>query len=257
MPTTKKKAVKKTAVQSKRSPSSSKKIAPKRKAPASSAPGKKRGKAVSALPSAEFYSYPLDKHADVLWHLARFRKLIKKFDAETSALIERAYVFAEKKHSSQTRLNGTPFIIHPIRIACILMEEWNEKDGAVIAAGLLHDVIEDTHTTIREVKDAFGDDVAKLTDGMTMWKGSESAEVYLQRIARGTVRLRQIKCADLLDNLRSWHEVPDEVGEKFPRWWRQDKTYGLPIAETTNRKAYDLFKKMLEDPWYLNRAKMA
>lgn len=211
----------------------------------------------SSLPSASFYPYELSKHGDFKWQFERFEKLLKKLDAGDAAKVSKAYQFASEKHKNQVRADGTPFIIHPLRLANVLMGEWSERDVNVIVAGLLHDVIEDTQTTIREVKDAFGDVSAKLIDGMTMWKGSESPEVYLQRISRGTEKLRLIKCADALDNLRSWHECPKDIAVKFPRWWRQTKDYVVPIAESTHAPAARLIKEIVEDPWYLKQAQMA
>lgn len=211
----------------------------------------------SSLPNASFYPYELSKHGDFAWQFERFEKLLKKLDAGDAAKVLKAYRFADDKHKNQTRADGTPFIIHPLRLANVLMSEWSERDVNVVIAGLLHDVIEDTQTTIREVKDAFGDVAAKLIDGMTMWKGSESPEVYLQRISRGTEKLRLIKCADALDNLRSWHECPKDIAVKFPRWWRQTKDYVVPIAESTHAPAARLLKEIVEDPWYLKQAQMA
>lgn len=219
-------------------------------------PAKSVKKALS-LPNASFYPYELVKHGDFQWQVERFEKLLKKFNEADSARIRKAFKFADERHKSQLRADGTPFIIHPLRLANVLMGEWSEKDADVIVAGLLHDVIEDTQTTIREVKDAFGDVSAKLIDGMTMWKGSESPEVYLQRISRGSEKLKLIKCADSLDNLRSWHECPKDIAVKFPRWWRQTKDYVVPIAETTHAPAAKLIKLIVEDPWYLKQAQMA
>lgn len=210
-----------------------------------------------ALPSASFYPYEISKHGDFEWQFERFSKLIKKFDANDVERLMKAYRFADERHKGQVRADGSVYIIHPLRLANTLMNEWSEREADVVIAGLLHDVIEDTQTTIREVKDAFGDIVAKLVDGMTMWKGSESSEVYLQRILRGSEKLRLIKCADALDNLRSWHECPKSVAVKFPRWWRQTKDYVVPIADGTNSAAAKLLKNMIEDRWYLEQAKMA
>jgi (p)ppGpp synthase/HD superfamily hydrolase len=210
----------------------------------------------SNLPSASFFSYELLKHGDLAWQIERFEKLLKKLSPADAVRVQKAKRFAEERHKKQTRSDGTLFIIHPVRIANILIAEWSERDADVIIAGLLHDVIEDTQTTTREVKDAFGDVAAKLVDGMTMWKGSESPEVYLQRIARGTEKLRLIKCADVLDNLRSWHGCPKDVVLKFPRWWRQTKDYVVPIAEATHKPAAKLIREIIEDPWYLKQAKM-
>lgn len=209
-----------------------------------------------ALPNASFYPYGIERHDDLPWQTARFQKLVTKLGPEGSALALKAFAFAEAKHKDQVRADGASYVIHPVRIANTLMGEWGERDASVVAAGLLHDVIEDTHATTREVKDAFGDVVTKLVDGMTMWKGSETHEVYLQRITRGTDALRRIKCADALDNLRSWHECPPSIADRFPRWWRQTKDYLIPIAERSCRPAAVMFKQMVEDSWYLRRAGM-
>lgn len=217
----------------------------------------KKKKTASNLPNSAFYPYELQKHGDLAWQLDRFEKLVKKFESKDGERIMKAYRFADERHKTQTRADGTAYIIHPVRLANILMSEWSERDADVIVAALLHDVIEDTATTIREVKDAFGDVSAKLIDGMTMWKGSESPEVYLQRISRGTEKLRLIKCADSIDNLRSWHECPKDLSVKFSRWWRQTKDYVVPIAESTHAPAAKLLKEIVEDPWYLKQAQMA
>lgn len=208
------------------------------------------------IPSAQFYPYAIAVHDELVWQMQRFDKLLKKLASGDVDRVKKAYRFAEERHGKQIRSDGTPFVIHPVRIANILIGEWSERDADVIIAGLLHDVIEDTQTTTREVKDAFGDVSAKLVDGMTMWKGSESPEVYLQRISRGPEKLRLIKCADVIDNLRSWHRCTPETAMKFPRWWRQTKDYVIPIAESTYAPAATLIKEMIEDPWYLKQAKM-
>lgn len=215
-----------------------------------------RASASSAQPNEAFYPYRIALHGDMATHLKRFESNLKKFDEEHQTLIQRAFEFAKERHSAQIRADGSLFIIHPLRIANILIGEWKTLDAEVVAAGLLHDVVEDTQTTAREIKESFGDGIGRLIDGMTMWKGSETADVYLQRIARGPERLRIVKCADALDNLRSWHECPEEVSDKFPRWWRQTKEFVLPIARQTCKPAATLLADMLEDPWYLKRARM-
>ena len=79
-------------------------------------------------------------------------------------LLERAYRFASKAHEHQQRRSGEDFILHPLGVALILAEL--RSDDATIAAGLLHDVVEDTDATIEEVRE-FGDDVARLVEGVT------------------------------------------------------------------------------------------
>jgi len=212
-------------------------------------------KAKSA-PSSSFFPYGIVKHDDLKWHKQRFQKLVKKVPESERAGIEKAYTFSEERHAKLKRYDGTLYIIHPIRMANIIIDEWNMTDPTLITAALLHDVVEDTQTTIKEVKDAFGADVGKLVDGITMWKGSETPEVYLKRVTRGPELLRVIKCADTLDNLRSWHECADDIADKFPRWWRQAKDYIIPMAHKTLKKAEHQINDIVEDDWYLKRANM-
>ena len=207
-------------------------------------------------PDKRFYPYVVAKHGDFAWQYKRFESLLKSFDAKEKEVILKAYAFANEKHKGQARSDGSAYIIHPVRIANILMGEWKESDFEIVSAALLHDVIEDTQTTIRELKDAFGARISQLTDGMTMWKGSETPEVYLTRISRGKEDLRRIKCADALDNLRSWHECPKDIEDRFPRWWRQTRQYVIPIADDTLKPASKILREMIEDDWYLEKAGM-
>jgi len=80
-------------------------------------------------------------------------------------LIRKAYVFSAKVHRNQLRLSGEPYLVHPLDVAYILAHL--RGDAATIAAGLLHDTVEDTLTTLSEVETIFGEDVAHLVDGVT------------------------------------------------------------------------------------------
>jgi (p)ppGpp synthase/HD superfamily hydrolase len=207
-------------------------------------------------PSASLFPYAIRKHGDLAWHTDRMKKLIAKHgDLEQEAIL-RAYEMAKERHANLKRSSGALYIIHPVRIANIIMDEWNVRSTPLIAAALLHDVVEDTQTTIKEVKDIFGADIGKLVDGVTMWKGSESPDVYLKRVSRGPEQLRIIKCADTLDNLRSWKECSPEIEEKFPRWWRQANDYVLPMARRTLKKAERQIRDIIDDKWYLEKARM-
>lgn len=208
-------------------------------------------------PSSGFYPYALKRHGDLTWQKRRMDVYLKTFEEYEREVIGRAYAYAKERHDKLVRADGSPYIIHPVRIANILMKEWSQNDALLIAASLLHDVVEDTQTTIKDVKDEFGEDVGKLVDGVTMWKGSETPEVYLRRISRGPGDLRLIKLADTLDNLRSWHECGDDISDKFPRWWRQVRDYVIPMAQKTYEPAAKLLNDMIEDPWYLKRANMS
>ena len=93
----------------------------------------------------------------------------KRYHADTDVeLLRRAYCFATEKHAGQMRRSGEPYITHPVAVATILTEL--EMDDDTLAAGLLHDVIEDCAVTRDEIAGLFGDDVADLVDGVTKLK---------------------------------------------------------------------------------------
>ncbi len=81
------------------------------------------------------------------------------------SLIEKAYRFANEAHQGQVRKSGEPYIIHPLCVAITLADL--EMDKETIAAGLLHDVVEDTILSEEDLKREFGEDVALLVDGVT------------------------------------------------------------------------------------------
>jgi (p)ppGpp synthase/HD superfamily hydrolase len=90
------------------------------------------------------------------------KELVKK---EPASLIARAYAFAEKAHAGQMRKSGEPYFNHPLGTAEIL-QSWH-LDDATIAAGILHDTVEDTGVPLETIKKEFGAEVASLVDGVT------------------------------------------------------------------------------------------
>ena len=80
-------------------------------------------------------------------------------------LICRAFNFAYQLHEGQTRKSGEPYIAHPVAVASILRDLGGDK--AMIAAGFLHDVVEDTEVTVEEIEQMFGQEVALLVEGVT------------------------------------------------------------------------------------------
>ena len=80
-------------------------------------------------------------------------------------LLERAYDFADRAHRGQKRLSGEPYFSHCVAVAQLLAEL--ELDTTTVAAGLLHDVVEDTDCPISTVKEEFGDEIALLVEGVT------------------------------------------------------------------------------------------
>lgn len=142
----------------------------------------------------------------------------KYHPSDDITLIEKAYHLAERAHKDQVRKSGEPYIIHPLCVSIILADL--EMDKETIAAGLLHDVIEDTIMTEDEIKEQFGSDVALLVDGVTKLEqlqfANENGDKALDRFEMQAENLRKmflamardirviiIKLADRLHNMRT------------------------------------------------------
>ena len=126
-----------------------------------------------------------------------------------------AYEFAAKAHANQVRSSGEPYITHPLAVAYALLELGMDTD--TVCAALLHDVVEDTDTTLEEIKKLFGQDVAMLVDGVTklgkiplFTKEEQQAEnVRKILIAMSQdIRVIIIKLCDRLHNMRTLHYRP-------------------------------------------------
>ena len=139
-----------------------------------------------------------------------------KPDAD-EALLNKAYIYAMKKHGRQKRASGDPYISHPLEVAAILTDM--HVDERTIVVALLHDTIEDTDATHQEIEENFGSDVAHLVQGLTKLKGlplvsrkakqAENLRKLLLAIAED-VRVLMVKLADRLHNMRTLHHVPPE-----------------------------------------------
>ena len=93
------------------------------------------------------------------------------------ALVEKAYLFANKAHAGQKRKSGEPYIVHPVSVANILVSLGMDTESVV--AALLHDVVEDTPVTLDDIRRTFGDTTAQIIDGLTKLKVSYN---YTQRV---------------------------------------------------------------------------
>ena len=174
-------------------------------------------------------------------------------------IIERAYQVAAEAHAGQTRASGEPYITHSLAVAKILAGFGLE--GEALAAGLLHDVPEDTTVTVQDIRDEFGPKIASLVDGVTKLNEVEGFEQYqtpfysqsrkeVQRaeslrkmfLAMGSdVRVVMIKLADRLHNMRTLSAMPEH---KRKRIAQETLEIFAPLA---NRLGIYQIKRELED----------
>lgn len=146
-----------------------------------------------------------------------FRRMEHKVNPHDLERLRRAFEFAREAHSPQRRKSGEPYIIHPVCVARIVAEELELGADPVIAA-FLHDVVEDTHYTIDDIRERFGDDVAFLVGVVTKEKKdkyvqSKQVDNYRQILAsmQFDVRALLIKLADRLHNMRTLSSMrPDK-----------------------------------------------
>ena len=178
---------------------------------------------------------------------------IQNYNPEADVdLLRRAYIFSAKAHQGQTRLSGEAYLIHPIEVAAILANL--KLDAATVAAGLLHDTIEDTAAKLEEIKAMFGDEVAMLVDGMTKLSRMElqsreqrEAENFRKMIVAMAkdIRVILIKLADRLHNMRTLKSLPPE---KQKRISQETLDIYAPLA---NRLGISRIKTELEDPLFM------
>ena len=167
-------------------------------------------------------------------------------DAE--ALLASAFDFAYQLHEGQYRASGEPYIIHPIAVANLLRDIG--ASAGVIAAGFLHDVVEDTDVTPEEIEEHFGAEVRALVEGVTKLGGihfTNKTEAQAENLRRmflamaSDIRVVLVKLADRLHNMRTLGALK---AEKQQRIARETREIYAPLA---NRLGIGRFKWELED----------
>jgi guanosine-3',5'-bis(diphosphate) 3'-pyrophosphohydrolase len=158
----------------------------------------------------------------------RFEALLRHVQAnrpsEDVSLIRKAWQFCVKHHEGQMRASGEPYIIHPLEVAEVLAEM--KMDATAIAAGLLHDSVEDTPATNEEIADGFGDQVAHIVEGVTKIdkiqfanredRQAENVRKMLLAMV-SDVRVVLIKLADRLHNMRTLEHLQPDRQEAIAR----------------------------------------
>ncbi|HEY2829326.1 MAG TPA: bifunctional (p)ppGpp synthetase/guanosine-3',5'-bis(diphosphate) 3'-pyrophosphohydrolase [Thermoanaerobaculia bacterium] len=184
--------------------------------------------------------------------MIRFEDLLEKVrayspDADVE-LLRRAYVFSAFEHRGQVRHSGEPYLIHPLAVADFLADM--KLDAVAIAAGLLHDVVEDTLTTIERIQELFGAEVAHVVEGVTKisaipFASSEErqAENFRKMLLAmvDDIRVILVKLADRLHNMRTLNHLPDDRRIKIAQ---ETRDIYAPIA---NRLGMSKVKNELEE----------
>ena len=159
---------------------------------------------------------------------ARFEQLLRQVQAnrpnEDVSLIRKAWEFCVQHHEGQMRASGEPYVIHPLEVAEVLAEM--KLDATAIAAGLLHDSVEDTPATNEEIEESFGDQVAHIVEGVTKIdkiqfanredRQAENVRKMLLAMV-SDVRVVLIKLADRLHNMRTLEHLKPERQEAIAR----------------------------------------
>src|SRR5437762_12615279 len=152
---------------------------------------------------------------------SRFHQLLGKIAANRPSddleIIREAYDFSLKHHQGQTRASGEPYLIHPLEVSLVLADM--KLDSTAIAAGLLHDAIEDTPVTDEDVRREFGDQVAHIVEGVTkidrinLANREERQAENVRKMVLAMVddiRVVLIKLADRLHNMRTLEHLPPD-----------------------------------------------
>ncbi len=153
--------------------------------------------------------------------LTKFRELMKRIQEnrpqDDLAIVKKAYDYSLKHHEGQTRASGEPYLVHPLEVALVLAEM--KMDPVAIAAGLLHDSVEDTSVTIVDIRKEFGEQVAHIVEGVTKISKIDFAtreEAQAENLRKmmlamvDDIRVVLIKLADRLHNMRTLeHLQPD------------------------------------------------
>ncbi len=169
--------------------------------------------------------------------------------------VGRAFDLGVRAHTGQLRKSGEPYFVHPVRVATILAQLG--LDGAGVTAALLHDVVEDTETTVYQLTEEFGREVATIVDGVTklgkvpyLSRQEQQAESFRKMLLAMSqdIRVLLVKLIDRLDNMRTLEHMPRDKQERISRETMQ---IYAPLAgrlgiEVVHRELQELSFRYLE-----------
>src|ERR1022692_3878559 len=158
--------------------------------------------------------------------LTKFRDLMKRMQEnrpqDDLTIIKKAYDYSLKNHEGQSRASGEPYLVHPLEVALVLAEM--KMDPVAVAAGLLHDSVEDTSVTIVDIRKEFGEQVAHIVEGVTKISKIDFAtreEQQAENLRKmmlamvDDIRVVLIKLADRLHNMRTLEHLPADRRHKI------------------------------------------
>ena len=158
--------------------------------------------------------------------VTKFRELLRTMRAnrpgDNLELVRKAYEYSQKIHSGQHRASGEPYLVHPLCVALVLAEM--RMDPVAVAAGLLHDSVEDTSVTVVDIRKEFGEQVAHIVEGVTKISQIDFAtreEQQAENLRKmmlamvDDIRVVLIKLADRLHNMRTLEHLPPERQQKI------------------------------------------
>ena len=158
--------------------------------------------------------------------LTKFRELMHRMQdsrpQDDLTIVKKAYDYSLKYHDGQTRASGEPYLVHPLEVALVLAEM--KMDPVAVAAGLLHDSVEDTSVTIVDIRKEFGEQVAHIVEGVTKISKIDFAtreEQQAENLRKmmlamvDDIRVVLIKLADRLHNMRTLEHLPPDRQHKI------------------------------------------
>src|ERR1700676_1898379 len=158
--------------------------------------------------------------------VTKFRELLRTMRANRPTddleLVRKAYEFSQKNHAGQSRASGEPYLVHPLEVALVLAEM--KMDPVAVAAGLLHDSVEDTSVTIVDIRKEFGEQVAHIVEGVTKISKIDFAtreEAQAENLRKmmlamvDDIRVVLIKLAGRLHNKRTLEHLDPERQRKI------------------------------------------
>src|SRR3989475_1924065 len=160
--------------------------------------------------------------------MLQFEEIVRKVQisrpGDDLGLLRKAYEFSASKHRAQKRLSGEPFLSHPLEVANILADM--RLDPICLAAGMLHDVVEDTPTSIDRIRQEFGPEVARIVGGVTkisrlqaLGREEQQAENLRKMVLAmvDDIRVVLVNLADRIHNMRTLEHLPPEKRERIAK----------------------------------------